>query len=81
LVTFFSEESHKNSGWSWKTKKENKKAKILDYSKMPLEEKRSYYRCGNYYVTLDQVQPWPDYAKDSHYFFTKKGSINIILYH
>ncbi|CAB4023405.1 Hypothetical predicted protein, partial [Paramuricea clavata] len=67
-------ESHKNTGWSsWITKKENKKPKRLDYSKMPLEKKRSHYRCGNYYVTLDQVQPWPDYVKDSHYSFTKKG--------
>ncbi|CAB4044542.1 Hypothetical predicted protein, partial [Paramuricea clavata] len=39
---------------------------------MSLEEKRSHYRC-DYYVTLDEVQPWPDYVKDSHSFFTRKG--------
>ena len=40
---------------------------------MPLEEKRSYYRCGDDYVTLDQVLPWPDYVKDDLYSFTKHG--------
>ena len=47
---------------------------------MPLEEKRSYYECGNDFVTLDQVLPWPDYVKDNHRFFTRIG-INVILYH
>ena len=48
---------------------------------MPLEEKRSYYLCGNDYVTLDQVQPWPDYVKENHRLFTTIGTINVILYH
>jgi hypothetical protein len=47
---------------------------------MPLEEKRSYYRCGGYYVTLEDLQTWHDYAKDSHYYFTRKG-INVTLRH
>ncbi|CAB4033766.1 Hypothetical predicted protein, partial [Paramuricea clavata] len=45
----------------------------MDYSNMPLEEKRSHYRCGNRYVTLDQVPPWPDYVKANHRFFTREG--------
>jgi hypothetical protein len=53
----------------------------MDYSNMPLEEKRSFYLCGNDYVTLDQVKPWPDYVKDNHRFFTRKGIINVIFYH
>jgi hypothetical protein len=48
---------------------------------MPLEETRSYYECGNGYVTLDQVLPWPDYVEDNHWFFTGKGIINVILYY
>ena len=70
-------ESHKNGESSWNTNKGKKNKKKLDFSSMPLEEKRSYYRCGDFYVTFDQIQPWPDYVKDSHYFFTRKG--NIIL--
>jgi hypothetical protein len=53
----------------------------MDYSNMPLEEKRSYYRCGNDYVTLDQVLPWPDYVKENHWSFTREGIFNVILYH
>ena len=40
---------------------------------MPLDEKRSYYRCGDDYVTLDKVLPWPDYVKEEHYSLCKKG--------
>ena len=47
---------------------------------MPLEEKRSYYLCGNDYVTLDQVQPWPDYVKDNHRFFTRDGTVLLMLF-
>ena len=48
---------------------------------MPLEEKRLYYECGNDYVTLDQVQPWPDYVKENYWSFARNGIINDILYH
>jgi hypothetical protein len=47
---------------------------------MPLEEKRSYYRCGNNYVTLDQVLPWPDYVKDNHFSFTREGTVLLMLF-
>ena len=52
----------------------------MDYSNMPLEEKRLYYKCGNDYVTLDQVQPWPDYVMDKHRFFTRRGTILLMLF-
>jgi hypothetical protein len=52
----------------------------MDYSNMPLEEKRLYYECGNDYVTLDQVQPWPDYVKDNHLFFTREGTVLLMLF-
>jgi hypothetical protein len=52
----------------------------MDYSNMPLEEKRLYYECGNRYVTLDQVQPWPDYVKDNHRFFTRDGTVLLMLF-
>jgi hypothetical protein len=47
---------------------------------MPLEEKRLYYECSNDYVTLDQVQPWPDYVKDNHRFFTREGTVLLMLF-
>ena len=47
----------------------------MDYSNMPLEENRSYYECGNRYVTLDQVLPWPDYVKENNRFFTREGTV------
>ena len=52
----------------------------MDYSNMPLEEKRSYYLCGNDYVTLDQVLPWPDYVKENNRFFTRKGTVLLMLF-
>jgi hypothetical protein len=51
----------------------------MDYSKMPLEEKRLYYKCGNDYVTLDQVQPWPDYVKDNHCSFASEGTVLLLF--
>lgn len=32
------------------------------YLTMSLDEKRKNYKCGNNYVTLDQVSRWPEYA-------------------
>ena len=52
----------------------------MDYSNMPLEEKRSYYECGNRYVTLDQVLPWPDYVKENHCSFTREGTVLLMLF-
>jgi hypothetical protein len=52
----------------------------MDYSNMPLEEKRSYYRCGDDYVTLDQVQPWADFVKDNHQFLTEEGTVLLMLF-
>ena len=78
---WFFEEPNKNAAsWSlWgifdrgsKGSKGSQKTK--DFSNMPLEEKRSYYRC-EYFVTVDKVQTWPEYAKDIHYYFTEKGII------
>jgi hypothetical protein len=47
---------------------------------MPLEEKRLYYECGNNYVTLDQVLPWPDYVKENHCSFTREGTVLLMLF-
>ena len=74
-MTFF--DSCKNADSSWKTKE----AKEMDYNNMPLEKKRPYYECGNDYVTLDQVLPWLDYVMGRPYLFTRRGIINVILYH
>jgi hypothetical protein len=60
--------------------KQNKKPKKWIYSNMPLEEKRSYYLCGNNYVTLDKVLPWPDYVKENNRFFTRKGTVLLMLF-
>ena len=51
----------------------------MDYSNMPLEEKRSYYLCGNDYVTLDQVLSWPDYVKERHWSFTREGTVLLLF--
>jgi hypothetical protein len=53
----------------------------MDYSNMPLEEKRSYYLCGNDYVTLDQVLLWPDYVKKNRQFFTEEGTVLLMLFY
>ena len=73
MVTFFLIlfDSRKNA--------DDEEAKEMDYSNMTLEEKRLYYRCGNNYVTLDQVLPWPDYVKENHRFFTKEGTVLLML--
>jgi hypothetical protein len=52
----------------------------MDYSNMPLEEKRSFYRCGDDYVTLDQVLPWPDYVKERPCSFTRRGTVLLMLF-
>lgn len=33
------------------------------YLRMPLEEKRKFYKCGSKFVTLDQVEAWTVYAE------------------
>jgi hypothetical protein len=47
---------------------------------MPLEEKRWFYLCGNDYVTLDQVLPWPDYVKENHCSFPRRGTLYFLCY-
>ncbi|XP_028395930.1 ADP-ribose glycohydrolase MACROD2-like isoform X2 [Dendronephthya gigantea] len=57
----------------WNTDKEKKKPKTPDFSNMPLDEKRKYYRCGNRYLTLDKIETWPEYVKNNHDFLSKQG--------
>ena len=35
----------------------------LEYSKMPLEEKRKHYDCGEDYVTISSVPTWSEFHK------------------
>ena len=44
---------------------------------MSLTEKRKYYACDNNYVTLKEVETWPDYFTRSATRLVKKASKSI----
>lgn len=44
------------------------------FDDLPLEEKREVYKCGSKYVTLKDIQTWPDYRQENLYaIYRKKG--------
>ena len=55
-----------------KDEKKRKEPEWKKYSQMPVGEKRKYYRCGQNYVTVNEVPTWEQYWKDNSYHFSKK---------
>lgn len=45
------------------------------FDDLPLEEKRELYKCGSEYVTLKDIQTWPEYRQENLYaIYRKKGN-------
>lgn len=42
------------------------------FDDFPLEEKRELYKCGSNYVTLKDVQTWPEYRQENLYAIYRK---------
>lgn len=44
------------------------------FDDLPLEEKRELYKCGSNYVTLKDIQTWPEYRQENLYaIYRKRG--------
>ncbi|KAL9954618.1 hypothetical protein ACROYT_G042182 [Oculina patagonica] len=44
------------------------------FDDLPLEEKRKLYKCGLDYVTLKDIQTWPEYRQENLYaIYGRKG--------
>ena len=38
-------------------------AEKIDFSQLPIEKKRNYYKCGKDYLTLLDIPPWSEGCK------------------
>ena len=44
------------------------------FDDLPLEKKRELYKCGSNYVTLKDIQTWPEYRQENLYaIYRKRG--------
>lgn len=48
------------------------------FDDLPLEEKRELYKCGSDYVTLKDVQTWPEYRQKNLYAIYRKTGDKMI---
>lgn len=54
-----------------------KKSPWSKFDDFPLDEKRKLYRCGNDYVTLENIPTWSEYLQENSYAIYKRKGTNV----